>query len=113
MGTPRTIARTLTETFYYATQASVDRYGSPTFGTAASFLGRHELDSRTLRYDTGQERELTHVIYTATEVPVGSIVWLPDEDETDTDEGHQVELLLEVPSLAVRGTQWTLWEVRF
>lgn len=113
MSAPRTIARTLSETFYYASRTGRDRSGSATIGAATSFRGRHEYDTRTIRNANGHEYNLTHVIYTDAEVPVGSIVWLPDEDETDQDVGHQVELVLEVPSLAVRGSQWTLWEVRF
>jgi len=111
MATPRTIAKTYSQTAHYAEIESRSGTGAPTYGTPVSFLCRVETGVLDSASADGRTRDVVTTVLTDTAVPVGAIVWLPDEDQTDVDKGNVPKRIESSPALAVRGGAWTEYMV--
>ena len=73
----------LTDTVTIAAQSGRSTQGDPTYGSQSEVTTRVEYDFKIVTTSDGKHRELTHVIYTEAEIPVGARIWLPDDDTGD------------------------------
>lgn len=74
----------LNQTVTYKTRSSVSNYGDPSFSAASTMSARVEAKRKLLVGPDGSQTESTHIIYTESELKVGTKVWLPG-DTTSTD----------------------------
>lgn len=77
------ITRLLTQTVTYkAPTSTVNNYGDPTLGSAATASARVER-KRSVNLGESNTREVRDVVVTVVEIPKGSRVWLPGADTGD------------------------------
>lgn len=111
MGNPPSITRSLQDTVSYKTIASYNAGGVPTYSSlqtaSAKVWARYNVSTKS----GGEELVVRHLVHTYTAIPKGAILWLPGEDTTDNEAGHIVDIVNQYDSLAVRGSQWTLYEI--
>jgi hypothetical protein len=82
-------------------------YGSLQTNTQAKVWKAQEIRNT----GTGTELVTKHYVHLLSEIPKGSIIWLPGEDTDDNDAGHVVNSVSRYDSLAVRGTQWSIYVI--
>ncbi|KPJ59101.1 MAG: hypothetical protein AMJ46_12610 [Latescibacteria bacterium DG_63] len=73
----------LTDTVTIAAVSGVSTQGDPSFGDQSTLAARVEYDSRIVPIGGGKHREVTHVVVSSTEIPLGARVWLPGDDTED------------------------------
>ena len=112
MTTPRSITRSLQDTISYKLRSGVGAGGVPTYGTLQTALGKYWSAEDVVRSGTGEEAVTKHLVHSYTEIPKGSLLWLPGENTADDEAGHIVDSVDRFNSLAVRGSQWTLYVMR-
>lgn len=87
------LKRWLTETGYYSTVTAVSKTGDPTYSAPIAFLCRPELDRWThgplFAPRHGQDAETMNLVFTTTEIPLDSIIWLPGESTASTATGRK------------------------
>lgn len=97
------------QTVTFATKATVDGYGDPTFSAQTAISARVESKRDILRGTDGTEIESNHVVFSATQIPLDARVWLPGDNTADDSAARRVVDSRAIPSL--RNTQ-VLYEAR-
>lgn len=112
MANPRTLTVTMSDTISYKERSGVDAAGKPTYGTLTTAAAKVWDRQDVFRNNRGEEVVTRSVVHTFTDVPRGSLLWLPGEDTTDNDNAHIVDYTYKHVSCGARGSQWTLYEIK-
>lgn len=98
------IAAKLNQSVTYALRSGVGNAGDPTYGSQSTISARVEARQKILPQPDGTERQSTHVIYTATQIPLGARVWLPGASTGNNNHARTVLTANEDPSLGANQT---------
>ena len=112
MTNPRTLAATMQDTVSYKLRTDMGAGGVPTYG-ALQTASAKVWDRQNVQRDARGEEVITrNVVHSFTEIPRGSLLWLPGEDTTDDSKAHVVDYTYKHTSCGVRGNTWTMYEIR-
>jgi hypothetical protein len=102
----------MTETVYVATKTGISgNHADPVYGAAVPVKCRLDKKRNTLKDDTGNERQTTHVITTETEITAGQIVWLDAANKDNLSNGSALEEF-QIKSSQLPNGNLRLWEVQ-
>jgi len=80
---------TFNKTAHYAPKTGIDSNTDPVLGTQDAFQCRHERNAERVRNEEGEIVDEHDVLYTHTEIDQSTMVWAPDDDETNNSEAVQ------------------------
>ena len=109
MALPKTIAKTLSDTLSYKLSSGYAAGGVPSWGSLLTASAKVWEKYETHLNPNGEVTVTTHVIHTDTDIPKGSLVFLPDDSTADDENGHIVDVANRFDSSGVCGPQWTLY----
>lgn len=81
--------RWLHQTVAYKTKGAPDVNGDATPSALITVAARVQEGEYVIRTSDGTERVASARIYTASEIPMGSQVWLPGEDTSDVSKARE------------------------
>jgi len=109
---PRTLTRTMSDTISFKLQTGRGSGGVPTWGALLTCAGKWWSKRQLVTNGSGASLITKHYCHTFTKIPRGSLVFGPDDDTSDDNNGHIVDICNAFSSAAVRGTQWTMYEIK-
>lgn len=103
------VAHILTDTVSYATIASRDSSGDPTYDSAATTSARWEETTKQIRTPTGDFVQSDHWMICETDIPKNARVWAPGVSTSSLDSSHEI---LSKKKAATPNGALTLYEYR-
>ena len=85
------VSHLLTDRVSFKAPSGLDSYGDPTLGSLTTLAARVEYDVKHVASSGGVRRDQVTRVLTTTEIPIGSLLWLPGTDTAQVNQAKTVD----------------------